>query len=124
MSDELAAETPDAAIRAYLFAIGFTLVLIGGEMMAEKPDPRFYTGLILVILGLPVHLSWVFWKKLKPWLGTSQLSEASAIATSVRWWLGILLVFWHTPSCHHSWNENGRFRRNQSSLRYCLLLSQ
>jgi hypothetical protein len=62
-------------------------------MMAEKPDPRFYTGLSLVVLGLPVHLSWVFWKKLKPWLGIRQLSEASAIATSLRWWLCILFVF-------------------------------
>jgi hypothetical protein len=85
---ELAEETPDGAIRAYLFAIGFTLVLVGGDMMAEKMDPRFYTG--LVILALPVHLSWVFWKKLKPWFGASQLSDIGAIASSPRWWLGIL----------------------------------
>ncbi len=92
MSDELAAETPDAAIRAYLFAIGFTLVLVGGDMMAEKVDPRFYTGLALVIIALPVHLSWVFWKKLKPLLSTYVLVQAGLIAGSLRWWLGILLL--------------------------------
>jgi hypothetical protein len=92
MSEELAAETPDAAIRAYLFAIGFTLVLVGGDMMAEKVDPRFYTGLALVIIALPVHLAWVFWKKLKPHLNTYVLSEATLIASSLRWWLGVLLI--------------------------------
>lgn len=92
MSDELAAETPDTAIRAYLFAIGFTLVLLGGEMMAEKENPRFYTGLALVILGLPVHLSWVFWQRLKPWLGERQIKEAAAIAVSPRWWFIMLFA--------------------------------
>ena len=89
---ELAEETPDAAIRAYLFAIGFTLVLVGGDMMAEKIDPRSYTGLFLVIVALPVHLAWVFWKKLKPHLGKSVLSQAGVIAGSLRWWLGVLLI--------------------------------
>lgn len=37
-------ETADGAARAYLFAIGFTLVLIGGEMMAEKDGGRFWPG--------------------------------------------------------------------------------
>jgi hypothetical protein len=91
MSDEVP-ETADGAIRAYLIAIGFTLVLIGGEMMAEKNDPRTITGLILIILALPVHLSWVFWKKPKPLFGVRLLAEASAVATSLRWWLGVLFI--------------------------------
>jgi hypothetical protein len=61
-------------------------------MMAEKVDPRFYTGLALVIAALPVHLAWVFWKKLKPFLSNSVLAEARLIAGSLRWWLGVLLV--------------------------------
>jgi hypothetical protein len=92
MADELP-ETADAAIRAYLFAIGFTLVLIGGELMAEKDGTRFSAGLALVAIALPVHLTWVFWTRLKPRLaGTGLLPQASAVATSIRWWLGALFI--------------------------------
>jgi hypothetical protein len=93
MADELP-ETPDAAIRAYLFAIGFTLVLIGGELMAEKEGNRFWTGVALILIGLPVHLTWVFWTRLKPKFAyTGLLPQASAIATDLRWWLGAVLIF-------------------------------
>jgi hypothetical protein len=92
MSDELP-ETADGAIRAYLFAIGFTLVLIGGELMAEKDGGRFSIGVTLVAIALPVHLTWVFWTRLKPRLAvTGLLPQANVIATSIRWWLGALLI--------------------------------
>ena len=81
MSDELP-ETADSAIRAYLFAIGFTLVLIGGELMAEKDGTCLGIGATLVAIALPVHLTWVFWTRLKPRLaGTGLLPQASAITT-------------------------------------------
>jgi hypothetical protein len=91
MSDELPT-TADGAIRAYLFAIGFTLVLIGGEMMAEKDGSRFTIGLVLGIAALPVHLAWVFWERLKPRIGSRPLIELNSIATSPRWWFGGLFV--------------------------------
>lgn len=92
MAEELP-ESADGAIRAYLFAIGFTLVLIGGELMAEKEGSRFWIGLALVAVALPVHLAWVFWTRLKPKFAmTGLLPQASAIATDLRWWLGALFV--------------------------------
>lgn len=91
MSDELP-EKADKAIRTWLAAIGFTLVIVGGEMMAEKDGARFGLGTALVIGALPVHLAWVFWQKVKPWLGATTLRELSAIAVSPRWWFGSILI--------------------------------
>jgi hypothetical protein len=91
MSDEVP-QTADGAIRVWLAAVGFTLVLIGGEMMAEKDGSRFNLGAGLVIAALPVHLAWVFWTKIKPHLGAGVLAESSVIATSPRWWFGMLFV--------------------------------
>ena len=92
MADEIP-ETADGAIRAYLFAIGFTLVLVGGDLMAEKDGTRFPIGVALVVLALPVHLGWVFWQRLKPRLGAGFLRELSTIAVSPKWWVGTLLIF-------------------------------
>jgi hypothetical protein len=91
MSDELP-ETADKAIRSWLAAIGFTLVLAGGDMMAEKDGARFGIGLALVIAALPVHFTWVFWQKIKPRLSVGILHELSTIAVSPKWWFGSLLV--------------------------------
>jgi hypothetical protein len=91
MSDELP-ETADKAIRLWLAAIGFTLVLVGGDMMAEKDGTRFGIGLVLVIIALPVHLGWVFWQKVKPRLNAGILKELGVVAVSPRWWFGALLA--------------------------------
>jgi hypothetical protein len=91
VSDELP-ETADKAIRLWLAAIGFTLVLVGGEMMAEKDGSRFGAGLALVTGALPVHLAWVFWQKVKTWLTAGMLKELGSIATSPKWWFGLLLI--------------------------------
>ena len=88
MGDE-AAETSDGAIRAYIGAIGFTLVLKGADLMAEdKGTVRFLIGVALLLAALPVNLSWVFWRAVKARLNTAQRTELSSIATSIRWWLG------------------------------------
>jgi hypothetical protein len=84
--------TPDGAIRAWFFAIGFTLVLVGGDMMAEKAGDRFGLGLALVLIALPVHLSWVFWSTVKSWLSIGTLKELRAIANNPRWWFASILV--------------------------------
>jgi hypothetical protein len=91
VSDEIP-ETADKAIRLWLAAIGFTLVLVGGEMMAEKDGARFGIGLALVIVALPVHLAWVFWQRLKVRLGRGVVLEIGTIATSPRWWFALLFV--------------------------------
>jgi hypothetical protein len=91
MSDELP-ETADKAIRLWLAAIGFTLVLVGGDMMAEKDGARFGLGMALAIIALPVHLGWVFWQKVKPKLNAGILKELGTVAVSPRWWFGTLLV--------------------------------
>jgi hypothetical protein len=84
--------TTDGAIRAWLFAIGFTLVLIGGEMMAEKESVRFWPGLALVVISLPVHLSWVFWQLIKDRLNLRLRGSLNHIATDARWWTATLFV--------------------------------
>jgi hypothetical protein len=91
MSEEIP-DTADKAIRAWLAAIGFTLVLAGGDMMAEKDGSRFGIGLALVIAALPVHLTWVFWQKAKTWLTAGQIRDIGAIAVSPKWWFGAVLV--------------------------------
>jgi hypothetical protein len=91
VSDELP-DTADKAIRLWLAAVGFTLVLLGGEMMAEKDGARFGIGLVLVLVALPVHLLWVFWEKIKPRLAKGVVLEIGTIATSPRWWFGLLFL--------------------------------
>src|ERR1035441_2121169 len=91
MSEEIP-ETADGAVKAYLFAIGFTLVLIGGEMMAEKTQDRFWIGLALVILALPVHLGWVFWKLIKERVGPQLRDSLNRVATDARSWISLLLM--------------------------------
>jgi hypothetical protein len=92
MSDE-APHTADAAIRAFIGAVAFTVVLCGGELMVAN---RFWTGLFIGILGLPLYLSTVFWKALKPKLNLRFLVTLNGIATDARWWfgaLGVVIVF-------------------------------
>jgi hypothetical protein len=91
VSEELP-ESAEKAIRAWLAAIGFTLVLAGGDMMAEKDGSRFGIGLALVIGALPVHLAWVFWQRAKTWLTAGQIHDLGAIAVSPKWWFGALLT--------------------------------
>lgn len=94
MSEEIP-ETTDAAIRGWIVAIAFTLVLVGGELMSEKDASavRFWLGLGLVVAGLPCYLSAGWWKTLKPNLNVRFLLTLNGVATDARWWFGILVAF-------------------------------
>jgi hypothetical protein len=61
-------------------------------MMAEKGGGRVWPGLILVILALPVHLGWVFWKLIKKKVNSRLRGSLNEIATDARWWVATLLV--------------------------------
>jgi hypothetical protein len=83
MSEE-APETADAAIRGYIAAIGFTLVLVGGEMMAAKEGGRFALGAVLLIAGLPCYLAAGLWNSVKSKLSTRNLATLGMVAGDVR----------------------------------------
>jgi hypothetical protein len=91
MSEEVP-ETADGAIRGWIVAVGFTLVLIGGELMAEKDGVRFWTGFGLAVAGLPCYLSAAWWKTLKPKLDDRFLTTLNNVATDARWWVGCLFI--------------------------------
>jgi hypothetical protein len=61
MSEEVQ-ETPGAAVRNYFGALGFCVVLIGSEMIAEKGGERVVLGATLVAAGFPIFLSAVLWR--------------------------------------------------------------
>jgi hypothetical protein len=91
MSEEIP-ETADAAIRGWIVAVGFTLVLVGGELMADREGVRFWTGVGLGIAGLPCYLAAAWWRTLKPQLNKRFLLTLSGVATDARWWVACLLV--------------------------------
>jgi hypothetical protein len=92
MSDTVP-DTADKAIRDFLGAIAFTLVLIGGEMMAEKDGLRFWTGTLLVFAAIPVYLSGALWKTVKPHLNKETLDRVDAVVNRAPWWSrGLFIV--------------------------------
>ena len=92
MSD-VVPETADKAIREFLGAIGFTLVLTGGEMMADKEGLRFWIGVILVLCAIPVYLSGALWNMLKPHLNQGGLIAINSFVERLPWWFrGALIV--------------------------------
>jgi hypothetical protein len=87
-------DTADKGIREFLAAVGFTLVLIGGEMMAEKDGLRFWTGTILVLAAIPFYLSGALWNAVRPHLNKYALASLDAISNRAPWWLrGFFIVF-------------------------------
>jgi hypothetical protein len=91
MSEEVP-ETADGAIRAWIVAVGFTLVLIGGELMAEKDGVRFWPGFGLAVASLPCYLAAAWWRFLKPKVNNRFLVTLRGVATDARWWFGIILL--------------------------------
>jgi hypothetical protein len=89
MSEEVS-DRIDGAIRNFIGAIAFVLLLIGAELMAEKEGQRFYPGLALVLLSLPFYLSAAIWRLIKGHLAGGTIRKLASVATDVRWWLGML----------------------------------
>ena len=87
MSDEIP-DTPDGAIRSVLGAIGFILILIGAEMIKE--NYHLIVAWLLVLLGVGCYFALVVWKSFKRYLQGRILTDISTIATSPRWWFGII----------------------------------
>jgi uncharacterized protein (TIGR02594 family) len=90
VSDEIQ-DTPNGAIRALLGAIGFILILLGGEMIKDSFHPLI--GLFLLLLGVACYFALVVWKLVKKRLPERIPADLSIIATSPRWWFAILGIF-------------------------------
>jgi hypothetical protein len=88
---EEAPETTDKAIREYLGAIAFTLVLVGGELMAEKDGLRFRAGVALAVAALPVYLSAALWRLVKPRLNVQTLVHLNK--GLALWWIRAVFIF-------------------------------
>lgn len=91
MSDEVQ-ETAGAAARNLLGAVGFITILIGAEMMAEKTGDRFGLGFGLVVGGIPIFFSGVFWKWLQRKLASGVSGKINEIAKDPRWWIAFLFI--------------------------------
>lgn len=92
VSDEIK-DTLAEATRGFFGAVGFILLLLGAEMMAERGDIRFGLGIVLTGLGVLCFYAAVIKKHAQKVLSNPQIAEVNLIATSPRWWLGILAVF-------------------------------
>ena len=92
MSDEIP-DRADAAIRGWIGAVAFTLVLVGGELMVEKDGLRFWVGLALVIVALPTYLSAALWRMLAEKVDIRALSAVNKFALRSPWWLRAVFIF-------------------------------
>jgi hypothetical protein len=77
-------DKPGQGFREFFGAVGFTLVLIGGELIFEKDGQRFWTGIYLVAAAIPVYLSGAFWRKVKDKRIPARMD---AIADRAPWWI-------------------------------------
>ena len=93
MADD-APDTKPGAVKAYIGALGFIIVLIGAEMMAEKDGARFWIGVLLVIAGLPVMSLAVIWTYIRPWLGHGIRAFILYLFTHPWWLTRALWVTW------------------------------
>jgi hypothetical protein len=92
MSDEIQ-ETPGAAVRNLLGAVGFILILLGGEILLDKTGERFALGVSLIAVGVPVFFMGVFWKWLQQRLATGVARKLNFISADPVWWVAIFSVF-------------------------------
>jgi hypothetical protein len=91
MSDEIQ-DTPAGATKGLFGALAFILLLLGAEMMLEKDGARFWIGLALGGCGFVCTYAAVFWNFVRQRLPGGTTAEINAIATSPRWWLGVMLL--------------------------------
>lgn len=92
MADEIQ-ETAGAATRNLLGAVGFILILLGGEILLDKTGDRFLLGLGLVAVGVPIFFVGVFWKWLQRRLAAGIAEKLNWIAADPIWWVALFSVF-------------------------------
>jgi hypothetical protein len=92
MADEIP-ETAGAATRNLLSAVGFILILLGGEILLDKTGDRFPLGLGLVVAGIPIFFVGVFWKWLQRRFATGIAKKLNWIAADPIWWVALFSVF-------------------------------
>jgi len=93
MSDEDLPFTLDGAIRVWLGSVAFTLVLKGGDLMAEQGyGARFWVGVALVIAALPVTLSAALWRLAKEKLSQNTLFKLRNAFSNPRFLVGAFVV--------------------------------
>lgn len=98
MADELP-ETAGAATRNLLGAVGFIVILLGGELLLEKTGERSTLGLALVIGGIPIFFLGVFWRWFQPKFAAGVAERLNFIAADPIWWValvGIVAAFLFT----------------------------
>lgn len=89
---ETVPDTFDASIKNLLGSIAFVLLLVGGELMAERDGVRFGSGAILAAMSVPFYLSAAIWTHTKRYLSDRLIQTLGSVATDARWLLGLLLV--------------------------------
>jgi len=92
MADEIP-ETAGAATRSLLGAVGFILILLGGEILLDKTGDRFSLGIGLVAVGTPVFFLGVFWKWVQQRLAAGVAKKLNWIASDPIWWVALFSVF-------------------------------
>jgi len=83
MSEEVP-ETVGAATRNLFGAIGFIILLVGADMMAEKAGDRFWLGAGLVFAGVPIFFGGVFWKWIRTKIGPAIATRVDLFTTDPR----------------------------------------
>jgi hypothetical protein len=92
MSEEVP-ETAGAATRNLLGAVGFIMLLLGGEMLIDKTGGRFKLAIILIAGGVPIFFAGVCWKWLQNKLARGFSKKLNLLSNDPRWWLAILLFY-------------------------------
>src|SRR5438067_7224154 len=89
MAEEPLQESFSGSTKVLFGTIGFLLLMLGGEIMLEKQEPRLALGAILCGLGvLCFYMVWAG-RTIRQRLPVARLN---AIAAEPRWWVVSILV--------------------------------
>ena len=89
MSEEVP-QTADGAIRSWFAAVGFTCVLLGGEMIVLHN--AIYIGIFLLVASAPFYWVAYKWPSLKSKLSAHALQTINSMTTDARWWFALFFV--------------------------------